>query len=212
MELNKEIKTKIIRECVKRCHDEFDESIYNECLETAKQADLRNVVELKRTIRRFLYDWGRMGRVLGRREYRDWENRLVEQIESTCKELEEFRMNDLTSAELGIIESRIKKCYEAFKKVVGPIAAAKTLHLICPNFFPLWDNGIADAVRRERADNKEEILSAADYYKFLEDAQEFFRSHERIISELSNHYKQGKLRILDQFFWWSVHRPLSLFL
>jgi hypothetical protein len=35
--------------------------------------------------------------------------------------------------------------FEEFEVVLGPVGAAKTLHLIAPNFFPLWDRKIATA-------------------------------------------------------------------
>jgi hypothetical protein len=35
--------------------------------------------------------------------------------------------------------------YQSFEKVLGPVGAAKTLHLLCPCLFPLWDRAIAKA-------------------------------------------------------------------
>jgi len=138
-----------IRECVNRCEKEIPESVYNECLERAKQIDLKDAIDLKRVIRRFLYSWGRMGRVLGRDCYKDWENRLMARIEASRKELEELRSKDLLFINLDKFAPVIKRVYSSVRKVVGPIAAAKTLHLICPDFFPLWDNAIAAAFRKE---------------------------------------------------------------
>ena len=212
IDLSAEIRTEVIRECVKRWESEFDDSIYNKCLEAVKNADLRNVASLKSEIRRFLFVWGRMGRVLGRVEYRNWESSLAEKIESNCRELEELRMKDLECVNLDRYETVIKKCYESFKETVGPIAAVKVLHLICPNFFPLWDNGIADAVRRECEDEKVEEFSASDYFRFVKNIQGFIKSYERVLTELVAKYKKRKLRILDEFLWWIVHRPLSLYL
>jgi hypothetical protein len=211
MDLSEEIKTKIISECVKRWEQEFDDSVYNECLEVVKQTVLRNIPNLESTIKRFLYVWGRMGRVLGRHEYRNWEKNIAKQIESNCEKLKEFRMRNLKSADLDRSEFDIKKCYASFKEAVGSIAAVKILHLICPNFFPLWDNTIADAVREERVDKKAEKFSAEDYYRFMQATQDFVKKYDRVLSELANRYRRGKLRILDEFLWWMTHRPLSLF-
>lgn len=212
MDLSEEIRAEIIRECIKLWGDEFDDSIYDKCLKALKQADLRITDNLKGTIRHFLYVWGRMGRVLGRQEYKNWETLLSKQIELNFDELQELRMKDLIYTDLVSYELVIKKCYKSFVDAVGPIAAAKTLHLICPSFFPLWDNGIADAVRKERADDKNREFSAADYYEFMKDVQDFAKRHMSVLSELANQYEKGELRILDEFFWWMVHRPLSLFL
>lgn len=33
--------------------------------------------------------------------------------------------------------------FKDFEMVLGPLGAAKALHLLAPNFFPLWDRDIA---------------------------------------------------------------------
>lgn len=35
--------------------------------------------------------------------------------------------------------------FSVFEAVLGPVGAAKTLHLMAPEFFPLWDRKIANA-------------------------------------------------------------------
>ena len=42
-------------------------------------------------------------------------------------------------------ESTIATLFEAFEKVLGPVGAAKALHLLAPRLFPLWDRAIAEA-------------------------------------------------------------------
>jgi hypothetical protein len=34
--------------------------------------------------------------------------------------------------------------FTTFEEVLGPVGAAKTLHLLAPHFFPLWDRRIAE--------------------------------------------------------------------
>jgi hypothetical protein len=41
-------------------------------------------------------------------------------------------------------ESEVKHVFKAFEEVLGPVGAAKCLHLLAPRFFPLWDRAIAD--------------------------------------------------------------------
>lgn len=101
--------------------------------------------------------------------------------------------------------------------MIGQIAATKVLHLICPNFFPLWDNTIAKAARSElgrksKQNKKVEDFSAADYYRFMQEIQNFIKEYEEVLSDLANRCKKGKLKILNECFWWATHRPLSLFL
>ncbi len=42
-------------------------------------------------------------------------------------------------------ESNVRHVFKAFEEVLGPVGAAKCLHLLAPRFFPLWDRAIAEA-------------------------------------------------------------------
>jgi len=39
----------------------------------------------------------------------------------------------------------ISTLFQGFERVLGPVGAAKALHLLAPGLFPLWDRAIADA-------------------------------------------------------------------
>lgn len=39
----------------------------------------------------------------------------------------------------------VSRLFEEFETVLGPVGAAKALHLLAPHIFPLWDHSIADA-------------------------------------------------------------------
>lgn len=39
----------------------------------------------------------------------------------------------------------LKSVFVDFEKVLGPVGAAKALHLLAPDFLPLWDRAIAVA-------------------------------------------------------------------
>jgi len=39
----------------------------------------------------------------------------------------------------------ISTLFESFERILGPVGAAKCLHLLAPEFFPLWDRAIAKA-------------------------------------------------------------------
>jgi len=209
----------IIREYVKRFQQEYvGYSIYDECLRNMGEIDLEGITEkeVETVIKPFLYEWGKMGRVLGRVEFLDWRGNLAEQIRSNYGKLKGFTRKDLADTDLSKFESDIRECYESFKEVVGKIAATKVLHLICPNLFPLWDNDIAKAVRDELTEKSEgskkvENFSGADYYRFMRVIQNFIKRYEEVLSDLATQYKRGRLKILDECFWWATHKPLSLF-
>lgn len=42
-------------------------------------------------------------------------------------------------------EAEVERVFKAFEEVLGPVGAAKCLHLLAPRFFPLWDRAIAKA-------------------------------------------------------------------
>jgi hypothetical protein len=42
-------------------------------------------------------------------------------------------------------EDAVRAVFESFDAVLGPVGAAKALHLLAPRFFPLWDTAIAQA-------------------------------------------------------------------
>ena len=209
---DKKAKSWIIQECICKWRNEPEEPLFNQCLDTVGKTDLRNATVLAPTIRSFLYGWGKMGRVLGRAKYVNWEKRLEEQITLNYEKLEKLRSTDLLQVGVENYEHDIKEVYEAFSSVVGPIAAAKTLHLICPDFFPLWDNLIANAFRNERTKCKGVDFSEEDYYEFMKDIKSLAEKYDSDLSDLATKNKTRKLRVIDKLAWWLTHRPLSLLL
>lgn len=208
-----------IRECVKRYEQEsgIGEKKYNEFLEKMRELDLESITEndVSEVIKDFLYTWGTMQRVLGQRD--NWTSNLAEQIQSNCETLKELNTKDLAEVDLGKFESEIKECYESFKGAVQRTAAAKVLHLICPNFFPPWDTPINAAYRNGVKTNGErnsgiEQFSAADYYRFMQQIQKLLKKYQKVLSDLASQYGKGKLKILDECLWWLTHEPLSLLL
>jgi hypothetical protein len=209
---------RLIKECVENYeHDDPDE-IYKRCLKNVKGVDLIKIMKLKTAdgntiVKDYLYRWGTMGRVLGRKEHRGWENRLAKQIQLNAAELAKLRKKHLEGVDLNKYEKAISECYESIRKAEGsPIAAAKILHLICPDFFPVWDNAIANALRRELVCNQSEDFSALDYFRFMQVQQRLLRCYKQVLSELAKKYGKGNLKILDEFLWFIVRRPLYMFL
>jgi len=96
------------------------------------------------------YDWGKMNRVLGQRKFSGWETNITQQIKSNHVLLDFFKQRNLYDSLLDELDTKIKQCYQSLFVVVGKIASAKVLHLLCPAFFPAWDNPIANAVSNEK--------------------------------------------------------------
>jgi len=207
----------LIKECVRQHEQKYGtDAVYSGSLEKMRQVDLDNITEetVERIVEPFLYEWGRMGRVLGRPDFRDWQSDLAVQIRSKHKVLTVFRDRHLLEVSLGDFESDVRNCYDSFRHTVGQIASVKVLHLICPDFFPLWDNAIAKGIRTELVENTngERIkeFSSADYYRFMRGIQTLLNRYREVFKQLANQHAKRQLRILDEFLWWVTHRPLSL--
>jgi hypothetical protein len=58
-------------------------------------------------------------------------------------------------------EAAIGEIFANFEQVLGPVGAAKSLHLLAPRFFPLWDRSIAyayDLALQQRGRNTKRYL------------------------------------------------------
>ena len=159
-----------------------------------------------------------MGRFLGQeKKCPDWQNRLTDAIQLKHTILKHFSSQDLSDSDVKLNDSEVKKeiqsCYEAFKPIVGRIAATKVLHLICPNFFPMWDNAIADGVRNEFLPKSSTIkpYSPEDYYRFMCVIKGLLKQNKRDLSKLAREHDKTMLRVLDECLLWAVRRPYYLF-
>lgn len=81
-------------------------------------------------------------------QYRKFDNAHFAHIEKLLLKhrvtLDRYRdqaIEDLDHAE----RPAVKKLFQAFEDVLGPVGAAKALHLLAPRLFPLWDRAIAHA-------------------------------------------------------------------
>jgi hypothetical protein len=195
------------------------DSLYNNAIARMAAVDLGDITEsdVISIVERFLYEWGRMGRVLGRREYSGWQGKVAEIARADANNLKRFQKRTIENEDLDGHKVEIARLYETFRGTTGPIASAKILNLTCPDFFPLWDNAIADAVRVELADTKShvfdksvKVFSGEDYFRFMVGIKLFMVKHADMISSLSRQYEQKKLRIVDECLWSLARRPFYL--
>src|SRR5262249_24538707 len=81
-------------------------------------------------------------------QYRKFDNAHFARIDKLLSKHQEilatFRnqtIDDLDNRD----RATIADLFQQFEKVLGPVGAAKTLHLLAPRLFPLWDRAIAEA-------------------------------------------------------------------
>jgi len=66
-------------------------------------------------------------------------SRLIKSYGEYLSSVRERSIRTLTSDDTGSVQ----QAFQDFEKLLGPVGAAKTLHLLAPTYFPLWDNEIA---------------------------------------------------------------------
>lgn len=67
--------------------------------------------------------------------------RLLSEHQATLARYRNQAIDDLDNREM----ATIMNLFHAFEDVLGPVGAAKALHLLAPRLFPLWDRAIAEA-------------------------------------------------------------------
>lgn len=201
---------KTLRGCVDHMLTEWgfaENLIYDGCVSAAKRIHLSKIArtDVRGPIVTFLENWGQMARVTRQLEKR-WEDRLAKTIRESSKILKRFRRSRLETINPGNHKEDIRTVYEATREIVKPTSAAKTLHLLCPDFFPLWDANIRQEVSRERRKRGDTGIgsSSAGYFKFLVEIHNFLLRYDQVLSDLSRKHKKPKLRIVDAYVWeWS---------
>lgn len=86
-------------------------------------------------------------------------HRMADRIESTLAVLDTFHLRAIATL-CEADEPKIRSLFRDFSNAAGrtnakgfqptTVGAAKSLHLLCPHFFPLWDNEISNHYRCEQ--------------------------------------------------------------
>lgn len=87
--------------------------------------------------------------------------------------------------------SEIIEIFDEFEQVLGPVGTAKSLHLLAPEFFPLWDRAIA---RAYKVGLRPVGANAANYLKFMLS----IRQQCKQLKEQSPP-KQNPLKLIDEY-------------
>ena len=131
-------------------------------------------------------------------------DKLENAIKSNLKKLEKFRSRDTTTLSRSD-ESDIKAIFTEFmdslqiasgniKGRKSPVAVAKALHLLAPNFFPLWDDRIAKAYGCYYYNDK----PPEKYIRFMRLMKEFAEKVRDYV-DLSNYKDKTLLKLIDEY-------------
>lgn len=95
-------RNQMLKDYIVRNEQELPESMnyYRDSVE--KMRNIKNLARFTKKdaaviIRPFLYGWGKMGRVLGRKVFLGWEDKIAKQISSNHEMLEKFRKKELSA-------------------------------------------------------------------------------------------------------------------
>lgn len=210
----------IIREYVRRYESyEAAEEIYCSSVGAMKGLKLQDILaeDIEQIVRPFLYQWGRMGRVLGQSKFANWKEKLAHAIVRDGSLLRRYAASELADTNLTPEKLHIERLYESFRDAVGQVAATKCLHLICPGFFPMWDTTIAGTVRKEGTKRESGVdaakeFSGEEFSQFMGQVRDFVLGNRALLSSLAQRYGKTSVKIADEVFWWATQRPLSLIL
>jgi len=197
--------------------EEFVELLYFEALQrlVAPMNDLRKldeVLHVERVIKPFLIHWGTMTRVVGRQNL-DWHL-----LTKTLKKLEpEFsKLRGLKFLEMDFVDPKISNSIEKIFKNIrsiayigGPTGLSKIIHLMNPEVFVMWDEGIIGKYHHKYGQIKG---TAEGYLRFLrmarvgiEDAFKDYKnltgkSLENIRTDFQQQYHDKTVaKLIDEF-------------
>jgi hypothetical protein len=131
-------------------------------------------------------------------------DRLEKCITENYKKIKSFRDRDifsLSNSDEGNIKSLFNKFLEALQidsgKMRGrksPVAVSKTLHLLAPKFFPLWDEKIARAYNCYYNVNPSEkyVLFCKITKAIAEEVKNYISLSEKTLIKLIDEYNYSK--------------------
>lgn len=126
--------------------------------------------------------------------YRKFDKDHIEKFESLWAKskatVAKYRAREIDSAKPDE-EAAITHLFQDFEKILGPVGAAKSLHLLAPHFFPIWDRTIAKACG---VPLKKAGLNGNQYWSFMLQAKDQY--HE-LQNETSN--SLSALKLIDEF-------------
>jgi len=127
-------------------------------------------------------------------QYRRFDNQhytdicnLLERLSTSVFRFRERSILSLAKDDL----SNVLEIFNEFEQVLGPVGASKSLHLLAPEFFPLWDRAIA---RAYKVGLRPVGANAANYLKFMLSIRQQYKQ----LQELSTS-RHNLLKSIDEY-------------
>ena len=191
-------------------------SSYDKYVRDMAAVNLKNITpsQVANIIDPYLVKWGWMSRSLHRDDRRGWEDVLTLQIQSHESFLNEARTLELAEEDLQSYRWIIEACFGSFRSAIGPISAAKTLHLIAPAYFPPWDTEIAEIAHRFPRSAMGLVSgtrrSSQAYYGYMQQIQHFLQTYQHAWVRLANQFQRTNVKMIDAYLWQNKRRDAWL--
>ena len=134
---------------------------------------------------------------------------LGQKISELKDKIAYFRGKRLIDSDINSDEPRIRELVEAMmdvlrelnKKYVGtkhdePVATVKILHILAPNYFPLLDNKIAEAVKLKKV--RQESITESKYITWIKDLRLWLQNYADVLEKLENEFRSPMLKLIDE--------------
>ncbi len=128
-------------------------------------------------------------------QYRGFDNEHFKKIDNLVEKYSGSIINNFRNRSILLLlekeKDKIFKIFSDFEKVLGPVGVAKSLHLLAPRFFPIWDRTIVKAYGIYLGT----IGTNADrYWKFIKISKKQCKELERKLPKENN-----PLKYIDEY-------------
>lgn len=123
-------------------------------------------------------------------QFRSFDNEHFNEIDHLVEKYAEEIITDFRTRSISSLcesdKDKICRIFGEFEKVLGPVGSAKSLHLLAPRFFPLWDRAILEAYDVPMGPVG---TNAGRYWSFMEISREQCETLEGILPHENNPLK-----------------------
>ena len=208
-----------------------DDPLYFQCIRRMEAANVCCMTTADtKIIWNFIITWGGMRRT-GKGANIPKTGGVIEKYGNF---LQRARRQDLHGRTLQVDRQTIEDLFDDLYPLVGAISSAKILHLICPGFFPLWDqaiiNGYNSSYKAKHGSPLVELVrvpnttygkraSGRGYYDFMEFTRAFIGKHHHQLTQIQaalknahvHNYEKSLLKLVDEFNMHATHVPFYYF-
>jgi hypothetical protein len=133
---------------LRKAHEEYKRTVPNKYAITVQRVaaalSSRNSDELATTVGEWLRDLNRQYYRFRPEEAATLAERLKPILRKELSTLLTFHARSIVLLAKAD-KTEVLRLFDLFRGECGPVGAGKALHVVAPNFFPLWDNAIAES-------------------------------------------------------------------